>query len=213
MDQAVPPVFPHGASDRPGPDAAPLDGPGLFIRPDLLSPEECARLIARFALAPHPSAGGLVGGKPDAARAIRRCETLWLDDGPDTDWLFVRLARLLASANRAAFGFDLAEDVFPEGVQLIRYRADGGGHYDWHVDRGSRGLAQGRKLSISVQLSPHLAYAGGQLLVNPAGHALRVPRDQGTAAVFPSYVLHRVRPVSRGERFALVAWAHGPAFR
>ncbi|MBC7479423.1 MAG: 2OG-Fe(II) oxygenase, partial [Pseudorhodobacter sp.] len=33
------------------------------------------------------------------------------------------------------------------------------------------------------------------------------------AAVFPSFVLHRVTPVTAGERWSLTLWSHGPAFR
>ena len=43
--------------------------------------------------------------------------------------------------------------------------------------------------------------------------AVAAPRGLGTVAAFPSYVLHRVSPVSRGTRKSLVAWVSGPAFR
>jgi PKHD-type hydroxylase len=35
----------------------------------------------------------------------------------------------------------------------------------------------------------------------------------GNAIVFPSYIAHRVLPITSGMRQALVAWIHGPAFR
>ena len=35
----------------------------------------------------------------------------------------------------------------------------------------------------------------------------------GNAIVFPSYIAHRVLPITSGMRHALVAWIHGPAFR
>jgi len=38
-------------------------------------------------------------------------------------------------------------------------------------------------------------------------------RDLGTMVIFPSYVPHRVVPVTSGTRKALVVWAAGPAFR
>ena len=36
---------------------------------------------------------------------------------------------------------------------------------------------------------------------------------RGTATLFPSYMLHRVTPVTEGIRHSLTVWAHGPAFR
>jgi PKHD-type hydroxylase len=35
------------------------------------------------------------------------------------------------------------------------------------------------------------------------------PKEVGTAILFPSYTLHRVTPVARGKRYALVIWCHG----
>jgi PKHD-type hydroxylase len=39
------------------------------------------------------------------------------------------------------------------------------------------------------------------------------PRERGTVIAFPSYVLHRVTPITSGVRKALVVWAMGPKFR
>ena len=36
---------------------------------------------------------------------------------------------------------------------------------------------------------------------------------RGTVIVFPSFLPHRIRTLTRGTRYALVAWGHGPAFR
>ena len=38
-------------------------------------------------------------------------------------------------------------------------------------------------------------------------------RQQGTLIAFPSFLEHRVTPVTRGERFSLVAWMDGPPYR
>jgi PKHD-type hydroxylase len=42
------------------------------------------------------------------------------------------------------------------------------------------------------------------------GEPLRLA--QGTTIIFPSYLMHRVNPVTRGNRFTLVSWVHGPSF-
>lgn len=100
-----------------------------------------------------------------------------------------------------------AELVKLEPLQLAVYEE--GDFYDWHQDLG-HGDAANRKLSATIQLSPADAYEGGELeLWGAAGRHQVADRTQGTITMFPSYMLHRVRPVTRGVRRSLVAWAIG----
>ena len=41
----------------------------------------------------------------------------------------------------------------------------------------------------------------------------RAHKARGTLVAFPSYVMHRVTPVTSGTRKSLVAWVAGPKFR
>jgi hypothetical protein len=102
---------------------------------------------------------------------------------------------------------------FAERAQVARYGAEQAAHFDWHSDIGAGALAARRKLTMVVQLSDPASYAGGVLEVWPDGHVREALRSRGTAAVFPSFLLHRVTPVTAGERWSLTIWAHGPAFR
>ena len=119
--------------------------------------------------------------------------------------------RLTAQANREAFGFDLAE--FAESAQVARYGAEREAHFDWHSDIGAGALASKRKLTIVVQLSDPGSYDGGTLDLRPDSNVRQAPRERGAAVVFPSFVLHRVTPVTAGTRWSLTLWSHGPAFR
>jgi PKHD-type hydroxylase len=122
-----------------------------------------------------------------------------------------RMMDLVAEVNRSTFDYVLGG--FDEALQLTRYRAEALGHYGWHSDRGGTGLAQYRKLTVVVQLSVPESYEGGDLQLNVTGHAETMPRTRGAAIAFPSYVLHRVTPVTFGARHSLVTWVHGPSFR
>ena len=51
------------------------------------------------------------------------------------------------------------------------------------------------------------------LEIRPDSNVQAMPRGQGTAVIFPSFVLHRVTPVTQGTRWSLTLWSHGPAFR
>ena len=148
-------------------------------------------------------------GEVDAG--YRSAELSWLHPR-DAGWVFERLQQAVAQLNERCFGFDLAG--FHDPLQLTRYAADLHGHYDWHTDRGT--FVNGnppRKLTLAVQLSDADSYAGGDLELLYGREPLRLDRAPGSLHVFPSFVLHRVTPVSRGTRLSLVGWIVGPRFR
>ena len=180
----------------------------FYVIPQALSAAECDGLIALCQAAPMKDAG-LV--RQTTAHQIRRAELSWLDDIPDASWVMERMMRLVAQANREAFGFDLSE--FAESPQVARYGAEREGHFDWHADIGAGALAAKRKLTIVVQLSAPEDYENGALEVWPDSTIRQAPRERGTAILFPSFALHRVTPVTCGTRWSLTLWSHGPAFR
>ena len=173
-----------------------------------LSPQDCADLVELCSAGPMQEAG-LVRGT--VAHQIRRAEVSWLDDLPGASWVMERMLRLVAEANRESFGFDLTE--FAESPQVARYGAERAGHFDWHSDIGAGALAAKRKLTVVVQLSRPDAYEGGVLELWPDSQQRAMPKARGMAVVFPSFVLHRVTPVTAGERWSLTLWSHGPAFK
>ena len=70
-----------------------------------------------------------------------------------------------------------------------------------------------RKLSISVQLTNPEEYEGGELKLYFQDKGTVVDKTQGTLILFPSYVLHEVMPVTKGERNSLVTWVTGKQFK
>ena len=135
---------------------------------------------------------------------LRRTRIKSIPPGPDSMWIFERIGNLVGRANAAAFRFQLDGQM---SMDVLEY--DPAGYFDWHVDIGA-GIFSTRKLSVVTFLTPPEAYEGGNLCFMDQGEPLRLP--QGTMAIFPSYMLHKVEPVTRGTRHTLVSWAHGPAF-
>lgn len=176
--------------------------------PGALPPEDCARLVGLAGAAPLRD-GGLVGGVAD--RGIRRAGLVWVDDLPEAAWLAERITGIVAEANRERFRFDL--DDFAESAQVARYLAEDAGHFHWHSDIGQGQVAARRKLTVVVQLSDPAAYEGGALEVWGNAEPSAMPKGLGDAVVFPSFLLHRVTPVTKGARWSLTQWVHGPAFR
>jgi PKHD-type hydroxylase len=89
------------------------------------------------------------------------------------------------------------------GLLVSRYRP--GMEYGLHVDDA---MMQGVRtdLSFTLFLSAPEAYEGGELVIegHDAENAIKLPA--GSAVVYPTTSLHRVAPVTAGERLVVVGW-------
>jgi len=174
----------------------------------LFSQKDCDEIV-RLSKAETQDSGGLVGGRQHSN--IRRAKISWLDDTNPAAWVLERVVGAVARANREVFDFDITE--FKEKLQVAVYDESDEGHYDWHSDIGDGPVAQFRKATIVSQLSRPDAYEGGDLEISLGARLMTASRDQGSATLFASFMLHRVVPVTRGQRYSLTCWSHGPRFR
>jgi PKHD-type hydroxylase len=125
----------------------------------------------------------------------------------NTFWLFDKLKFIINDMNNKYFGFDLTS--MDQGLQYTEY-SNPGSHYSWHIDKGV-GI---RKLSLSLQLSDPDEYEGGDLELWFGGDdPVKIKKEKGMITFFPSYVMHRVTPVTKGTRKSLVCWISGPPFK
>ena len=148
------------------------------------------------------------GSSGNVNQKIRRSQVSWMENNPNTEWVFKKLADVVSKLNAENYNFDLTG--FGEPLQLTNYDQSENGMYGWHQDYG-RGVS--RKMSITVQLTDPSEYEGGNLQMMTTGEPVNVRKQRGLVAVFPSYVLHQVTPVTQGSRQSLVAWVSGPAFK
>jgi PKHD-type hydroxylase len=88
-------------------------------------------------------------------------------------------------------------------LMVSRYRKTM--EYGMHVDDA---LMDGRRtdLSFTLFISPPDAYDGGELEIEAPGGNVSVKEAAGSAFVYPSTTLHRVAPVTSGERLAVIGW-------
>lgn len=145
---------------------------------------------------------------------IRKSKISWLELSEETGWIYDRLAFIARQLNGQFFEFDLFG--FVEHFQYTVYEPDGG-HYTWHMDKGylrdGGSAASPRKLSIVLQLSDPSEYEGGDLELMTGGSPIIMEKKKGLVVAFPSWILHRVTPVTKGIRKTLVIWISGPKFR
>jgi PKHD-type hydroxylase len=144
------------------------------------------------------------GSSADDPSRITR--TAWMGRAEQTAWIYERIERVIRTVNKDIWRFELSG--FSDLFQYTVYYGDEGGHFDWHVDQ-IRQPAH-RRLSASLQLSDPADYEGCDLEIQGGAKPVAMPRTRGALVVFPSYVLHRVTPISAGTRKALVVWVAGP---
>jgi len=201
-------IYPHGATisldsaerirlslQINGHVSSPLVFTGIF------SAEECQRIM-ELSQTRSERAGTMMYARPN----IRKSTIAWIDIQADSQWLYEKVWDTFQAVNRW-FTFDLFGLV--DEIQFAKYsRGDG---FGWHLDAGG-GQTSTRKLSMSVQLCDEAEYAGGDLEFCACSQ-LDPCRRRGTIIVFPSFLAHQVTPITRGTRYSLVAWAHGPPFK
>lgn len=157
----------------------------------------------------------LVGGQSSQIVAnpkVRKSNISWLHGKPELQDIWIKIADTVAEVNRNFFHYDLTG--FHEPMQLGVYQGDSNGHYDWHYDAAPNDSMVPRKLSMALLLSDPAEFEGGELqLMHDSITPTVVEQRRGRAWFFPSWMLHRVTPVTKGIRRSAVLWVGGPAFR
>jgi predicted 2-oxoglutarate/Fe(II)-dependent dioxygenase YbiX len=170
-----------------------------------LSDQEMDRLIAEHL----PLLDEAKLGPGNANPQIRRSQVVMFRMEPEYAWLYERVWAAAQECNRLFFCVDIAG--VEANIQLARYDASDRGFYGWHTDFAD--LRPRRKISVSIQLSRSEDYDGGDLELMFATQPHKIDRSRGTFIAFPSFMLHRVTPVTRGTRWSLVAWVLGTRWR
>jgi PKHD-type hydroxylase len=151
----------------------------------------------------------------------RKSDIVWMSDR----WIYREIQPYIDQANASAnwnFQWD-----WSEACQFTEYKK--GQFYDWHCDSHEEPYnnpdninihGKQRKLSMTISLSDPNEYEGGDLEFDfrdtEKGSQPRVCeeiRAKGSVIVFPSFVWHRVTPVTKGIRHSLVCWNLGYPFK
>jgi len=193
--------------------------------PKALSPQQCDEI--QHAAATTETVEGFHFGHEEGHRSSQ-ISWIYNDTINELICAWIRQANI-----EAGWNYDLE---ISEAVQYTRYLE--GGQYEWHIDgnqdhHAARKLVpsaqspiplnitpfpkfQGtvRKLSASVNLSNREDYNGGDLEIR-CYDQLHIFNDapRGSMIIFPSYLEHRVTPVTSGERHAAVLWYNGAPLR
>ena len=107
------------------------------------------------------------------------------------------------------FGFDIYDNIYDDVIQN-KYRASNRGQYKWHVDAEPYSQNFTLKLTTLINLSEK-PYEGGVFkLFDGKPYHVKEFDQPGSMIVFPSYFLHKVTPVTKGERISCTIFETGP---
>ena len=156
-------------------------------------------------------------GEEALDKKIRRSKVTWTSE----QWIYDLIWPYLQEANDlAGWRYDITG---AEGTQIGKYEE--GGFYSFHMDGKSDNFSvyntpenkfkhgNVRKLSLSLLLNDD--YEGGNLQFAKANEEVHTPdfNKLGSVILFPSFMMHRVQPVTKGTRYSLVSWFLGPPFK
>ena len=156
----------------------------------------------------------------------RKSDIVWMNDL----WIYKEIHPYIHEANQRA-GWNFEWD-WSESCQFTKYGV--GQYYGWHTDSWTKAYDKKddpnthgkiRKLSVTISLNDPDEYDGGNLEFDfrndidfdrnrkHKAKACTEIRPRGSIIVFPSFVWHRVAPVTRGTRYSLVIWNLGKPFK
>ena len=135
----------------------------------------------------------------------------------NTNWIFQRINYVIEAINNQYYNFNLNGY---ESFQYTEYESHENGKYDFHMDTimGAnipRDMIEMRKLSVTMCVNePGEEYEGGEFQINSSSENKleTIPTKKGRMILFPSFMLHRVAPVTKGKRKSVVVWVTGPKF-
>ncbi len=179
--------------------------PPVLMLPDVFEPALCAHLIALY-----ERSGGRESGfmQEVSGKAVEHYDPQWkrrkdcmVTDAALIEQIKARFARRVGLMLQRAFQFRLTR---MERYLLACYAAEDGGHFGPHRDDTVK-ATEHRRFAVSINLNAD--FDGGDLDFPEFGPQ-RFKPPVGAALIFSAALLHRVNRVTRGRRYAFLAFLH-----
>lgn len=176
------------------------------LLPDVFTPEECRRIAYLDLPVSQAHVTRFEGDSVnDLQLTSRNTKVKSVPQMEHFLWLYSPILEQIRFVNQNCFRFQLNKLT---DLQILEY--ENTGFYGTHIDVGT-GDTSRRKISLILFLTPPDEYEGGELVLKP--WFTPIVQKQGALVLFPSYIPHEIRPVTRGVRHTLVTWVLGPTFK
>ena len=186
-----------------------LDWYSLTPEQTQLDTAKCNQMISDFQnLGQHQKSGVGTGVIDPRIRQVHQ----WNYETPE---YFEFFQNLIQTVNDATWQYNITQIEIPT---LCIYYGDRAGKYSWHRDGfKAPGFNHGRKISATILLNDATEFEGGALeifrKIEVDGKPVidtPVLQKAGDAVFFTAHDDHRVLPVTKGTRAAMVLWMWGP---
>jgi len=161
----------------------------------------------RLELTPVLNTEPVYSGAPHTTKTsiVKYCELGQIDN-------LDKFKGILLDINSNVFGFDIFELGKYTQLHHATYRSELKGEYGWHTD-GVKDEPFDIKLTAIVNVSKE-TFQGGELCFFQNNEIIMEEFSKpGSIIIFPSYIPHCVKPVTKGKRETLTLFVTGPTWK
>tara|TARA_R110000787_G_C13159972_1_gene419517 strand:- start:24 stop:581 length:558 start_codon:yes stop_codon:yes gene_type:complete len=116
---------------------------------------------------------------------------------------------LIDHTNTEAFNFNIQPLNKYDYVNYNTYTAKSKSEYDWHFDGEPFEKKYTLKLTVLINLSEKKFKGGDLYLWHGQNLHIKQFNEPGSVIIFPSFLPHKVTPLTKGERKTLTIWKKG----
>ena len=181
----------------------------LYVKHKLFDDEQVKNILKDTKIELWRSAEAV---EPNTGQSVKSKDRVCQGQAVSSNFPLNSLLHVITQMNSQYWRFDLnSVDLVRDYPSVYKYGVDG--HFDWHVDMST--AVSTRKLGFTIQLSNPKDYEGGELQFYDGSKTRLEPelKEKGTLIVFPSFAWHRILPITKGTRYAVVGWIHGNHFK
>jgi predicted 2-oxoglutarate/Fe(II)-dependent dioxygenase YbiX len=166
--------------------------------PNLLSQSEIEEFVRSTADLKFNQASVYSKGQGFIDRSVRKTRVKSLNAQGK---IFEKVQKAFVEKNSEIWKIDTQFEF--ENMQYSEYKK--GDFFSWHLDGMDDGFKQRRLFTMVLFLSQQKTYVGGEFEIKDwTQKAYPIEQTPGSLLVFPSGVLHQVKPVKSGVRRTLV---------
>jgi PKHD-type hydroxylase len=192
--------------------------PRFIVDNNFFSAGEC-NFISEYFQNNHTTQRGREYSTFDGLPEQRRTNVVLMNEpNEQTVWMWEKFNNIIAHYNDLNYNFDLY------GFNYLQYaRYDIGDKHEFHMDLPLDGkrvdfnlMEHLRKLTVILLLNePGVDFEGGNFQINHFSEQFPWETNlrKGSVLIFPSFLLHRVAPITSGNRQSISVWAVGPKFK
>ena len=175
-----------------------------YVLEGAMSDAFCDKIIEEYSKKEVEKLPPIIGqGEGTVDLSIRNVQRLML---PMNQGVGATLTSIGLNINHQFYKYDITHS---NQTEFLMYEPDG--RYTAHVDAFHARSDETRKLTSLVFLNDD--FEGGKFYLQTGHQKTYPPQKKGTVVVFPSYQLHGVEDVIKGNRYTAVTWLVGPYFK